>query len=306
MTSAPTIKKNSAKKPSSKNPPGVIAFQGIAGAYSDLACRDVFPAHPTQPCRSFEETLEAVQSAKADMAVIPIENAIAGRVAEIHQILPHTELSIIAEHYQPVSHCLLGLPGARIENIRTIRSHIHALSQCRDIIRALDCAVVVSADTAGAALEVAQAGDPSQAAIASFLAAETYGLDILKTAVEDVAGNVTRFLVLARQPLPSLPLSEPVITSFIFFVRNVPAAIYKALGGFATNAVNMTRLESFMIGGSFSQAQFFADIEGQPGQASVDLAFEELRFFSRKVRILGTYPAHPFRRRDPNSPSDAD
>ena len=280
---------------------GIIAFQGAAGAYSDLACRDVFPGHPTQPCRSFEDTLEAVQSGKADMAIIPIENAIAGRVAEIHQILPHTRLSIIAEHYQPVSHCLLGLPGTQIETIKIIRSHIHALSQCRSIIRALDCEAVVSADTAGAALEVAQAGDPSQAAIASCLAAETYGLDILKTAVEDSTGNVTRFLILARQPIPSPPLSEPVITSFIFFVRNVPAAIYKALGGFATNAVNMTRLESFMIGGSFSQAQFFADIEGQPGQPGVDLAFEELQFFSRKVHILGTYPAHPFRRRDPDN-----
>ncbi len=274
---------------------GIIAFQGAAGAYSDLACREVFPNHPTQPCRSFDETLEAVQSGKADRAMIPIENAIAGRVAEIHQILPHTRLSIIAEHYQPITHCLLGLPGSRIEDIKIIRSHIHALSQCRAIIRRLGCEAVVSADTAGAALEVAQAKDMSQAALASSLAAETYGLDILKTAVADSANNMTRFLVLSRQPIASLPLSGPAITSFIFFVRNVPAAIYKALGGFATNAVNMTRLESFMIGGHFSQAQFFADIEGQPGQPNVDLAFEELNFFSHQVRILGTYQAHPFR-----------
>ncbi len=272
-----------------------IAFQGMLGAYSDLACRVVHPDMRTLPCPSFEDVFAAVEDGAAALAMIPIENSVAGRVAEIHQLLPHTGLHIVAEHFQRVNHHLLALPGVKLEELKTVHSHVHALSQCRNFTRKLGLKPVVHADTAAAAAEVVQEDDRQAAAIASALAGETYGLVTLRSNIEDAEHNTTRFLVLAREPIDPDPEQGPVITSFVFGVRNVPAAVYKALGGFATNGVNMTKLESYMIGGEFTSAQFYADVEGHPEQTSVRLAFEELDFFSREVKIVGVYYGHPFR-----------
>ncbi|MGB8275250.1 MAG: prephenate dehydratase [Alphaproteobacteria bacterium] len=276
---------------------GVIAFQGVPGAYSDLACRTAYPKLRTLPCDSFEDAFACVEKGRAALAMIPVENSVAGRVAEIHQLLPHTKLHIVGEHFQRVIHHLLAVPGAKIGDIETVHSHVHALSQCRKFIRSLRVIAVVHADTAGAAAEVAARNDPSAAAIASDLAGKIYGLRSLKAGVEDAEHNTTRFLILAKEPIDPNPRKGPVITSFIFQVRNVPAAVYKALGGFATNGINMTRLESYMIDGNFTSAQFYADIEGHPEEMNVRLAFEELEFFSHEVKILGVYYAHPFRYR---------
>jgi prephenate dehydratase len=276
--------------------PGRIAFQGLPGAYSDLACRDAYPEWETLPCPSFEEVFQAVEKKRATLAMIPIENSIAGRVADIHQLLPHTGLHIVAEHFQRVNHVLLAAKGASLETIRSVHSHVHALSQCRRQIRELGLLPVVHADTAGAAQAVAEKGDPAEAAIASRLAGEIYGLETLRTDIEDAGHNTTRFLVLASEPQPTDPAQGPVITSFIFRVRNVPAALYKALGGFATNGINMTKIESYM-GANFSATRFYADVDGHPSNRNLRLALEELGFFSHEVKILGVYPAHPFRRR---------
>jgi prephenate dehydratase len=281
--------------PKTKQASQTIAFQGVPGAYSDLACREAYPKMATLFCPSFEDVLDAVNGGQAALAMIPAENSVAGRVAEIHHLLPHTELHIIAEYYRRVNHQLLALKGATIEGLKTIHSHIHALSQCRELIRELGLEAVVCADTAGAATEVAEGDDKTQAAIASSLAGEIYGLEALRSNIEDAEHNTTRFLVLAREPFDPDPAKGAVITSFVFYVRNVPAAVYKALGGFATNGVNMTRLESFMIDGIFTQAQFYADIEGHPDEPDVKLAFEDLNHYSREVKILGSYYAHPFR-----------
>ena len=272
-----------------------IAFQGWPGAYSDLACRQVFPESATRPFPSFDATLAAVHDGVATRALIPVENSIAGRVADIHHLLPDSGLFIVAEHFQRVQHQLLGLPGTTLAQVRQVHSHVHALGQCRTLIGALGLQAVVHADTAGAARMVAEAGDPTSAAIASTLAAEIYGLEILRADIEDARHNTTRFLVMA--PAPSVPPKDtgPTITSFLFEVRSVPAALYKAMGGFATNGVNMTKLESYMVGGRFSQAQFFADVEGHPEDRPLKLALEELAFFSKNLTMLGTYPAHPFR-----------
>ena len=275
---------------------GPIAFQGSPGAYSDLACQEVRPDRRTLPCRSFEDALAALANGEADLAMIPIENSVAGRVADVHHLLPRSGLSIIGEHFAPVHHHLLAVPGASIESIKTVRSHIHALSQCRDIIRELKLSPVVAADTAGAAAEVARLGDPSVAAIASELAGRIYGLVSLKAGIEDAAHNTTRFVVLAREPeVPKYTPGALVVTTFLFRVRNVPAALYKALGGFATNGVNMTKLESYMGGGTFAATEFYADVEAHPSERRLQLALEELRFFSEEVTLLGTYPAHPVR-----------
>jgi prephenate dehydratase len=274
---------------------GVIAFQGVAGAYSDLACRTAMPEMRTLPCDSFEDAFACVESGRAALAMIPIENSVAGRVAEIHQLLPHTKLHIVGEHFQRVNHHLLAVPGARLRDIKTVHSHIHALSQCRNFLRKHGFRAVVQADTAAAAAEVAANKDPTAAAIASELAGQIYGLRSLRSGIEDAEHNTTRFLILAKKPIDPDPRKGPVLTSFVFRVRNVPAAVYKALGGFATNGVNMTKLESYMIGGNFTSAQFYADVEGHPEQKNVRLAFEELEFFSHEVTILGVYYAHPFR-----------
>jgi prephenate dehydratase len=248
------------------------------------------------PCPSFEDAFAAVRESRAALGMIAVENSIAGRVADIHHLLPGSGLHIIGEHFQRVNHHLLAPKGASLATLKTVHSHVHALSQCRNAIRALKLKPIVHPDTAGAAADVAERDDPSEAAIASSLAGEIYGLTSLKADIEDAAHNTTRFLVMAREPVDPGAAAGPVITSFLFRVRSVPAALYKALGGFATNGMNITKLESYIIDGAFTVAQFYADIEGHPDQRPVRLALEELGFFSREVRILGVYPAHPFRR----------
>ncbi|HEX9448549.1 MAG TPA: prephenate dehydratase [Dongiaceae bacterium] len=273
----------------------IIAFQGLPGAYSDLACRAAFPAMMTMPCASFEDAFAAVRTGAARLAMIPIENSLAGRVADIHHLMPESGLHIVGEYFQRVNHHLLAPRGASLAGLKTVASHVQALSQCRNVIRELGLTPIVSADTAGSAAEVARRGDPTAAAIASSLAAEIHGLDVLKADIEDAEHNTTRMVVLSREPIDPDPNQGTVITSFVFRVRSVPAALYKALGGFATNGVNITKLESYMIDGHFTVAQFYADILGHPDQRAVRLALEELSFFSREVRILGVYPASSFR-----------
>jgi prephenate dehydratase len=274
-----------------------IVFQGQPGAYSHLACRQVCPHLEAVPTESFEEAFAAVRAGEAERAMIPIENSVAGRVADIHHLMPHAGLKIIGEHFQRVNHHLLAVPGARLEHIKTVHSHVHALNQCRRLIRELGLTPKVHADTAGAAADVAAAGTIDQAAIASRLAGEIYGLDILRSDLEDAEHNTTRFVILAREAREPPPYEGPVITSFLFQVRNVPAALYKALGGFATNGINMIKLESY-VDARFSQAQFYAEVLGHPEQEAVKNAFEELAFFSHEVEQLGVYPADPFRFRD--------
>jgi prephenate dehydratase len=272
-----------------------IAFQGEPGANSDAACREVAPELEPLPCPTFEDAFAAVTSGAATLAMIPIENSIAGRVADIHHLLPDSGLYIVGEHFLPIHFHVLGVPGARLSDVRTVRSHAHALGQCRRVMREHGWNSVISHDTAGAAREVAELGDPALAAIAPPLAAELYGLQTLATDVEDEHRNTTRFVLLATEPAEP-PLGEhPVITTFVFRVRNVPAALYKAIGGFATNGVNMTKLESYQLGGTFFATQFYADVEGHPKDTGVALALEELSFFSVRLRVLGTYAASPFR-----------
>ena len=272
-----------------------IAFQGEPGAYSHLACTIAFPEMVPLPCDAFEDAFAAVDEGRAELALIPIENSVAGRVADIHHLMPGSRLHIIGEFFLRVNHHLLAVKGARLGDVKKVRSHVHALGQCRNFLRAHGLTPVVAADTAGAAAEVAAKGDPTVAAIASELAGRIYGLDSLAANIEDAEHNTTRFLVMAREARQPEPQSGPIITTFVFRVRNVPAALYKALGGFATNGVNMTKLESYQIGGAFAATQFYADIEGHPEDGNVRLALEELGFFSREVRILGVYPAHPYR-----------
>ena len=277
------------------DPDKTIAFQGGPGAYSDLACRSVRPEMTTLPCRDFEGTFAAVHEGRAALAVIPIDNSLAGRVADIHHLLPDSGLHIIAEHFQRVDHHLLALEGARVEDLTHVHSHVHALGQCRALIRELGLEPVVHADTAGAAAGIAAGGDKTQAAIASHLAGEIDGLVSLRANIEDAEHNTTRFLIMAREAVIPHPKAGRLITSLVFRVRNVPAALYKALGGFATNGVNLTKLESYLVGGNFIAAQFYADVQGHPEDRNVALALEELEFFSHEVKILGVYPAHPYR-----------
>ncbi len=272
-----------------------IAFQGAAGANSDMACHAVFPGRESLPCRTFEDTFEAVHAGRAGLAMIPVENSSAGRVADIHHLLPESGLHIIGEHFQPVHHQLLAPKGASLETLKAVRSHEQAVAQCRLFLRRYGIEPFIHADTAGAAREVAAFGDPSQGAIASALAAEIYGLETLASDIQDAAHNTTRFLVMSPEPLDPEPDDGPAITTFVFRVRSVPAALYKALGGFATNGVNITKLESYIIDSAFTVAQFYADIEGHPEDRLVRLALEELGFFSREVKILGVYPASSFR-----------
>jgi prephenate dehydratase len=276
-------------------PEKTIAFQGEAGANSHIACREAFPDMISLPCDTFEDVFAAVSEGRARLGMIAIENSLAGRVADVHHLSPGSGLYIVGEHFLPVRHQLLGLKGTKIEDIKTVHSHVHALGQCRRVIRELGLKAVVAADTAGAARQIAEEGDPSRAAIASSLAASIYDLDILRPNIEDAAHNTTRFIVMANEPNDADPEDEPVITSFIFRVRNVPAALYKALGGFATNGVNMTKLESYQLEGTFNASQFYADIEGHPSSRNVRLALEELEFFTSELRILGVYKAHPYR-----------
>ena len=276
------------------DPAQTIAFQGAQGAYSDLACRRVFPKMATLPCAAFEDAFAAVHDGAAALAMLPIENSVAGRVADIHHLMPDSGLHIIGEHFERVEHHLLALPGASLDKIRAVRSHVHALSQCRDFLRKHGLTPVVRADTAGSAAEIKELGDPSIAAIASELAGQIYGLVSLAENIEDAEHNTTRFLIMSREPKRA-PRGAPTVTTFVFNVRNVPAALYKALGGFATNGVNMTKLESYMVGGRFAATQFYADVEAHPDDRPLKLALEELEFFSTEVKILGVYPAHRLR-----------
>jgi prephenate dehydratase len=272
-----------------------IAYQGERGANSHIACRNVYPRMEPLPCATFEDALAAVADGTADLAMIPIENSIAGRVADIHHLLPNAGLFIVGEYFLPIRFQLLGLKGAQLTDIRDVYSHVHALGQCRRIIRKLGIVPHITADTAGSAREVAEWGDESKASLATKLAAEIYALDILAADVEDEKHNTTRFVVLSHSPQRPPPHNGPCVTSFVFRVRNVPAALYKALGGFATNGVNMTKLESYMVDGEFTATQFLADVDGHPDEPALARAFEELAFFCKEFNIIGVYPAHQFR-----------
>jgi prephenate dehydratase len=274
---------------------GTVAFQGHPGAYSDLACRTAYPGRPTLPCETFDATMEAVRDGRAELAMLPTENTLAGRVPDVHSLLPEGGLFIVAEHFHRVEHCLIGTPDATLKTIRRVHSHPVALGQVRRVIKELGLMPVVEGDTAGSAALIAQWNNPEECAIASSLAADLYGLKVLRTNVEDAAHNTTRFYIASRSRCIPPPSAPRLMTTFVFRVRNVPAALYKALGGFATNGVNMTKLESYMVDGHFHATQFLCDVDGHPEQPPMRRALEELSFFSHEVRILGVYPASPAR-----------
>mgnify|MGYP001793445427 CR=1 FL=1 len=267
-----------------------IAFQGEPGAYSHQACREVYPDMEPLPCKTFEDALDAVRTREADLAMMPIENSTHGRVADLHRLLPGAGLYIIGEHFVPVRINLLGPPGATLDQVRTAQSHSVLLAQVATFLRKHDIHPVTGVDTAGSAREIAEANDPTRAAMSSALAGEIYGLDILAENIQDNDHNTTRFLVMSRQRIEAEPGHHAAITAFIFEVRNVPAALYKAMGGFATNGINMVKLESYMVGGAFTATQFYAEIEGHPEDQGVQFAFEELGFFTKHMKVLGVFP----------------
>ncbi|MBT4740466.1 MAG: prephenate dehydratase [Rhodospirillaceae bacterium] len=277
------------------DPKKSIAFQGVLGANSHMSCQAAYPDMPPLPCATFDEAFAAVTNGHALFGMIPVENSVMGRIADIHHILPDSGLHIVAEHFQRVNHHLLAIKGATLDGLKTVESQLPALSQCRTFIREHGLQQVTAGDTAGAAKDVAERGDPTVAAIASSLAAEIYGLETLASNIEDAEHNTTRFIVMAREPVMPPKDNGTVVTSFVFRVRSVPAALYKALGGFATNSVNITKLESYLVDGHFTAAQFYADVEGHPEDGPVKLALEELAFYSKELKVLGTYPAHPYR-----------
>jgi len=270
---------------------GRIAFQGEPGAYSHQACHQTHPQMEVMPCRTFEDVIEAVQSGIADLAMLPVENTTYGRVADIHRLLPGSDLHIIGEAFVRVHINLLGVPGAELSDIRAAYSHLVLLPQCASFLKEHGIEGRVSTDNARAARDVAEARDPTIGALASEMAAQVYGLEILAAKIEDEDHNTTRFLIMSKTPDHSRRGHHGMITSFVFRVRNIPAALYKAMGGFATNGVNMTKLESYMVGGQFTATQFYADIEGHPDDRNVQLALEELAYFTSEVKILGVYPA---------------
>ncbi len=271
----------------------IISFQGENGAYSDLACRNVYPDYQTLPCKSFDDAFKAVLEGKSDLAMIPVDNSIAGRVADVHNLMPKYDLFAIGEHFQPVRHNLLGIKGAKIEGLSYVHSHIHALPQCKTFIGDYNLEPQVHADTAGAAAEIARMKNPAHGAIASSLAAEIYDLEILKEDIQDQEQNVTRFLVLAAEPeIP--PLGTATLASLIFEVRNIPAALYKAMGGFATNGISMTKLESY-VDMKFDVAQFYCEVLAHPESKDFENALEELGFYAKDVRFFGAFPANPRR-----------
>lgn len=277
-----------------KNSPRKIAFQGEHGAFSDLSCRAVFPGVETLPCAAFDDAFAAVTDGKADLAMIPVDNTIAGRVAAVHHLIPASGLFIIAEHFLPVEHNLMAVKGAKLSDLKIVHSHIHAIPQCKKLIKRLGLEARIHADTAGAAREIAERGDKTHAAIASSLAAEIYNLDILERNVQDEYRNTTRFLILS--PEPEIPdLNVPTITSLLFEVRNIPAALYKSLGGFATNNLSLSKLESY-VDENFQAARFYCDVEGHPDSDSFKHAIEELGFYAKDVKFLGAYAAHKFRK----------
>tara|TARA_R110002072_G_C7975336_1_gene535320 strand:- start:11225 stop:12115 length:891 start_codon:yes stop_codon:yes gene_type:complete len=278
-----------------------VAYQGIEGAYSHLACKTVFPNYQALACENFQTAIQLVEKGKADFAMIPLENSTAGRVEEIYRLLPKTHLHIIGEHFEPVNHCLLALPGIKLEQIKTVASHPQALAQCFHRLDNLNITPLVAMDTALSAKELAQKKDSaslygSHGAIASTLAAKLYGLEIIAENFQDIMGNTTRFIILAKSALDAnYDPKQHYITSILFSVRNMPAALYKALGGFATNGINMIKLESYMDGGTMEASHFHIDITGHHQQKAVRNALEELDFFGKEMRILGSYPAHKYR-----------
>ncbi len=274
---------------------GRIAFQGELGAYSHQACRETYPDMDPVPCPTFEEAIAEVRHGEARLAMLPIENSLYGRVADIHHLLPESGLYIIREHFVPIRLQLLGLPGARLEDICEAQSHTVALGQCRRFLKTHGIRPVTGGDTAGSALQVAEGGDKSHAAIASTLAGEINGLVVLAADIEDADHNTTRFLAMSRQKIEADRMDGEAMTSFVFEVRNVPAALYKAMGGFATNNVNMVKLESYMVNGSFTATRFYAEVEGHPDNRPVELALEELGFFCKHMKVLGVYPASSYR-----------
>ncbi|MDX2204650.1 MAG: prephenate dehydratase [Hyphomicrobiaceae bacterium] len=272
-----------------------VSYQGEPGANSHLACNEVYPEAEAIACATFEDALAAVKTGEARYAMIPIENSVAGRVADIHHLLPTSGLFIVGEHFLRVRHQLMALPGANLKTVKKALSHTQALGQCRNTLRTLGLTPVPEADTAGSARIVSESGDPSLAAIASSLAAKIYGLDILKPDIEDEKHNTTRFVILSAEQADAKSSSLPTVTTFIFRVRNIPAALYKALGGFATNGVNMTKLESYQLDGRFVATMFYSDIEGHPDDPAVRRALDELEYFCSELKILGAYPASPYR-----------
>ncbi len=274
---------------------GRIAFQGEPGAYSHQACREAYPDMEALPCRTFEDTIEAVRKGEAELAMLPVENSTYGRVADIHRLLPESGLHIVNEAFVRVHINVLGVPGAKLSDVKEAYSHLVLLPQCADFLREHGIQGRISSDNARAARDVAERGDPSVAALASELAGEIYGLNVLARHIEDAEHNTTRFLVMARQPDLKRRGTAGMMTTFVFQVRNIPAALYKAMGGFATNGVNMTKLESYMVDGSFTATQFYADIEGHPDDANVRRALDELDYFTSTMSLLGVYPADPSR-----------
>ena len=274
---------------------GRIAYQGERGANSHIACLDVYPEYEPVACRTFEDVIAMVEGGDAQLAMLPVENTIAGRVGDIHHLLPSTSLHMIGEHLMRIRFQLMALKGTKLEQVERAYSHVMGLGQCRNFLRKHGIDARAAADTAGAARQVAERGDPRAAARAPELAAEEYGLEILARDIEDAAHNTTRFVIMAPEPLDIGPEDGPSMTAFLFQVRNIPSSLYKALGGFATNGVNMTKLESYQIEGSFSASQFYAEIEGHPDERRVQLALEELGFFSNSLKILGVYPRNPAR-----------
>ncbi len=272
-----------------------IAFQGEPGAYSHEACRQARPGMEVLPCRTFEDAIDAVRRGEAALAMLPVENSTYGRVADMHRLLPESGLHIVDEAFVRVHINLLAVPGTPLSAVKAAMSHTVLLGQCRGFLRDHGIRAVTGADTAGSARAVAERGDPALAALASELAGEIHGLEVLARHIEDQSNNTTRFVVMAREADTRRRGSGRMLTSFMFTVRNIPAALYKALGGFATNGVNMTKLESYMVGGSFTATRFLADIEGHPDDPAVARAFEELQFFTTAFAILGVYPADPAR-----------
>lgn len=293
-TQSPAAAEAHSRSPAGQAKPR-IAYQGEPGANSHTACNQTHPDFEPLPCPTFEDAISAVQSGEARYAMIPIENSLAGRVADIHHLLPGSGLYIVGEHFLPIRHQLMAIKGASLSGVTDIYSHVHALGQSRRLIREHGLRAHVAGDTAGAARQVAEWADATKAALAPRLAAEIYGLEILAPDVDDEKHNTTRFVILANEPDDAEPDDGPVITTFIFNVRNVPAALYKAMGGFATNGINMTKLESYQVNGEFVATMFYSDIEGHPANRLVRLALEELSFFSTELRILGTYAASPYR-----------
>ncbi len=275
-----------------------IAFQGEPGANSHEACRTYFPDYEAYPCKTFEEAFEAIKTGIAALGMIPIENSIAGRVADVHHLLPASGLKIIGERFKPIRFQLMANRGVKLEDVKVVSSMPIALSQCRNSLKRLGVETEAAGDTAGAAKALALKPNPTHGAVAPALAAEIYGLEILARDIEDEHNNTTRFLVMTADPNPPAPpFTSPCVTSFVFRVRNIPAALYKALGGFATNGVNMTKLESYMENGAFTATFFYAEVDGRPEDRGLALAFDELKFFSERFEILGVYPADPFRSR---------